>query len=121
MLKFIFKQFLYGKIYLWLKPRLSTVLFVAILIFLIFYFHNEYLSYLEFKQKTNGNYVGLSFVIKNLLIFFIAIVYFYFYFLIGKADKSINKSQEIIKKYEELNRVESLDHFLLDEEINKKK
>ena len=81
---------------------------------------NEYLSYLQFKQKTEGDYIGLSFVIKNLLILLIVLVYFYFYFLLKKTDKSLNKSEKKIKEYNELNRVVSLDYFLSDEEINKK-
>ena len=75
MLKFLTKQLLYGRLYLWLKERIGGILFLFIAIFLVIYFHNEYLNYLEFKQKTNGNYVGLSFVIKNLLIFFISIFF----------------------------------------------
>jgi len=34
---------------------------------LIIYFHNEYLKYIEYKVKFEESYVGLSFVIKNIL------------------------------------------------------
>ena len=44
MFKFLTKQFLYGRLYLWLKERIGGILLLAISIFLIFYFHNEYLK-----------------------------------------------------------------------------
>ena len=78
------------------------------------------MNYLQFKQKTEGDYIGLSFVIKNLFILLITLFYFYFYFLLKKTDKSLHKSEKKIKEYNEVNRVVSLDYFLTDEEINKK-
>jgi hypothetical protein len=39
---------------------------------------------------------------------------------LGKATKSIETSQKNIKKNDELDRVDSLDYFLEEEEINKK-
>ena len=51
MFKFLTKQFLYGRLYLWLKERIGGILLLAISIFLIFYFHNEYLNYVEYKTK----------------------------------------------------------------------
>ncbi len=118
MLKLITKQFLYGRLFLWLKPRLSSIFFFLIIIFLIFYIHGEYLKYVAVKENSENNYIGLSFVIKNILIFIVAIAYFYFYSVLGKTKKSIEKSQENIRS--ELDRVDSLDYFLNDEEVNKK-
>tara|TARA_B100000686_G_C16494336_1_gene813762 strand:- start:371 stop:730 length:360 start_codon:yes stop_codon:yes gene_type:complete len=118
MLKLITKQFLYGRLFLWLKPRLSSIFFFLIIIFLIFYIHNEYLKYIAVKENSENNYIGLSFVIKNILIFIVAIAYFYFYSVLGKTKKSIEKSQENIRY--ELDRVDSLDYFLSEEEVNKK-
>ena len=90
MFKFLTKQFLYGRLYLWLKERIGGILLLAISIFLIFYFHNEYLNYIEYKTKFEESYIGLSFIIKNILILLIAGGYFYFYFFLNKANKSIN-------------------------------
>ena len=67
MFKFLTKQFIYGRIYLWIKDKLGAILFLFISIFLIIYFHNEYLQYIEYKEKFAESYVGLSFVIKNIL------------------------------------------------------
>ena len=124
MFKFLTKQFIYGRIYLWIKDRLGAILFLSISIFLIIYFHNEYLRYIEYKEKFAESYVGLSFVIKNILILLVAGVYFYFYFVLGKNKKSIeeksNQKQASVK--EELKSsemVDSLDEFLSDDELNK--
>ena len=120
MIKFIVKQFLYGRFYLWLKSNLGRAFFFAVIIFLIFYFHSEYLKYVDIKENSENNYIGLSFIVKNLLIIIVTISCLYFYFFLGKATKSIESSQKNIKKYDELNRVDSLDFFLSDDEMNKK-
>jgi len=44
----------------------------------------------------------------------------YFYFFLGKATKSIEISQKNIEKNDGVDRVDSLDYFLNEEEINKK-
>ncbi len=54
MIKWITKQFLYGKIYNWVKERLSGLLLTIILLILVFYIHNEYLNYVEYKTKKLG-------------------------------------------------------------------
>ena len=118
MLKLIFKQFLYGRVYLWLKPRLGGIFLTLIIIFLIFYAHSEYLKYIEFKEKTSSEFIGLSFIIKNLLIILVAFVYFYFYSSLNRAKKNIETIKNKIEKQND--RVDSLDYFLNDDEINKK-
>ena len=120
MLKFLTKQFLYGRLYLWLRERIGGILLLAIAIFLIFYFHNEYLNYVEYKNKFDGGYIGLSFIIKNTLILSVAFIYFYFYSFLNRAKKSIKKSEENIKQTEDTEMVDNLDQFLEDDEINRK-
>ena len=118
MLKFIFKQFLYGRVYLWIKPRLGGIFLALIIIFLIFYAHSEYLKYVEFKDKSSTGFVGLSFIIKNSLILLVAIVYFYFYSSLNRTKKNIETVKEETEKVDD--RVDSLDYFLKDDEINRK-
>jgi len=120
MIKFFVKQFIYGRFYLWLKSNLGRTFFLGLIIFLIFYFHSEYLKYVDLKQSTENNYIGLSFVIKNLLIIIVTISYLYFYFFLGKATKSIEILQKNIKNCDEIHRIDSLSFFLTEEEINKK-
>ena len=124
MFKFLTKQLLYGRIYLWVKDKLGAILFLSISIFLIIYFHNEYLQYIEYKEKFAESYVGLSFVIKNILILLVAGGYFYFYFVLGRNKKSIeeksNQKQASIKEESKTSEmVSSLDEFLDDDELNK--
>ena len=120
MIKFFVKQFIYGRFYLWLKSNLGRTFFFGLIIFFIFYFHSEYLKYVDLKQSTENNYIGLSFVVKNLLIIIVTISYLYFYFFLGKATKSIEILQKNIKNCDEIDRVDSLSFFLTEEEINKK-
>ena len=124
MFKFLTKQFIYGRIFLWIKDKLGAILFLFISIFLIIYFHNEYLQYIEYKEKFAESYVGLSFVIKNILILLVAGGYFYFYFILGKNKKSIeeksNQKQASVKEESKSSEmVDSLDEFLNDDELNK--
>ena len=124
MFKFLTKQFIYGRIFLWIKDKLGAILFLFISIFLIIYFHNEYLQYIEYKEKFAESYVGLSFVIKNILILLVAVGYFYFYFVLGKNKKSIeeksNQKQASVKEESKSSEmVDSLDEFLNDDELNK--
>ena len=124
MFKFLTKQFLYGQIFLWLKPRLSGLFLVIILIISVFYFHGEYLKFVEFSSKNQHSYLGLSFVIKNSLIVLIILGYFYFYRTLNKTKDSIKQTQELIKKDKVLDnnqKVKSLDDFLSDDEINRNK
>ena len=122
MFKFITKQFLYGKVYLWLKERLSGLLLALILLILVFYIHSEYLNFIEFNAKNEGSYVGLSFIIKNTLILAIVFGYIYFYRTIGKTKESIKETKETIikeNKTDDKERVASLDQFLEDDEIDR--
>ena len=119
MLKFLTKQFLYGRLYFWLKERIGRILFLFIAIFLVIYFHNEYLNYIEYKNKFDGGYIGLSFIIKNTLILLIAFGYFYFYLFLDKAKKLINKNEEKTKKEKNNEMVDNLDQFLEYDEIDR--
>lgn len=123
MIKWFTKQLLYGRAYLWLKERTEGLLFVIVLIFLISYFHSEYLDYVDFKTKAPDSNIGLSFVIKNILIGLIALGYMYFYFVIKKTKDQIVKerdsSQDQTQKEPDKEMVKSLDEFLNDEELKK--
>ena len=122
MFKWLGKQLAYGRIYLWAKERLSGILLTLILLILVFYIHSEYLNYIEFKSKNLGSYIGLSFVIKNILILAIVFGYLYFYRTINKTKKSIKLTKQIIKEEKKLDdkeKVKSLDEFLSDEEIDR--
>ena len=122
MFKFITKQFLYGKVYLWLKERLSGLLLALILLILVFYIHSAGLNFIEFNAKNEGSYIGLSFLIKNTLILAIVFGYIYFYRTIGKTKESIKETKDTIIKENRTDgkeKVSSLDQFLEDDEIDR--
>ena len=123
MFKLLGKQFAYGRIYLWAKERLSGILLTLILLILVFYIHSEYLNYVEFKEKTSANYIGLSFIIKNGLILIVTLSYFYFYRFLSKAKKTIEKTEVNFNqnKDDQSERIDDLNYFLNEDEINRDK
>ena len=121
MFKFLAKQFFYGRAYLWIKEKLAGILLAGVLLILVFYIHSEYLNYIEFKSKNEGSYIGISFIIKNILIIFILIGYLYFYRTINKTKQSFKETKEVIEK-EQTNsndKIKSLDEFLDDDELDR--
>ena len=123
MIQFITKLFIYRQIYNFIKDRIVGISFTAIMIFLIISIHSEYLNYVEFKEKTSANYIGLSFIIKNSLILIVTLSYFYFYRFLSKAKKKIEKNEvnSVQNKDNGFERIDDLDYFLNDDEINRDK
>jgi len=123
MIQFITKLFIYRQIYNFIKERIVGISFTTIMIFLIIYIHSEYLNYVEFKEKTSANYIGLSFIIKNSLILIVTLSYFYFYRFLSKAKKKIenNEINFVQNKDNGSERIDDLDYFLKDDEINRDK
>ena len=123
MFQFLTKLFIYRQIYNFIKERIVGISFTAILIFLIIYIHSEYLNYVEFKEKTSANYIGLSFIIKNGLILIVTLSYLYFYRFLSKAKKIIEKNEvnSNQNKDDQSERIDDLNYFLNDDEINRDK
>ena len=123
MFQFLTKLFIYRQIYNFIKERIAGISFTAILIFLIIYIHSEYLNYVEFKEKTSANYIGLSFIIKNCLILIVTLSYLYFYRFLSKAKKTIEKTEvnSNQNKDDQSERIDDLNYFLNEDEINRDK
>ena len=123
MFQFLTKLFIYRQIYNFIKDRIVGISFTAIMIFLIIYIHSEYLNYVEFKEKTSANYIGLSFIIKNSLILIVALSYLYFYRFLSKAKKTIEKTEvnSNQNKDDQSERIDDLNYFLNEDEINRDK
>ena len=123
MFQFLTKLFIYRQIYNFIIERIVGISFTAILIFLIIYIHSEYLNYVEFKEKTSANYIGLSFIIKNGLILIVTLSYLYFYRFLSKAKKTIEKTEvnSNQNKDDQSERIDDLNYFLNDDEINRDK
>ena len=123
MFQFLTKLFIYRQIYNFIKERIVGISFTAIMIFLIIYIHSEYLNYVEFKEKTSANYIGLSFIIKNSLILIVTLSYLYFYRFLSKAKKTIEKTEvnSNQNKDDQSERIDDLNYFLNEDEINRDK
>lgn len=121
MIKFIVKQFIYGRFYLWLKPRMFGLVVIVVSVFLVLYIHNEYLNYIAIEETSNSKAVGISFIIKNLLLFFLVLGYIIFQYLLFRTKKNIETIESNKPKKIQKDIVYSLDYFLSNEEINNKR
>lgn len=115
----IFKAYTFYKLYKIVKPRINGLITLAILIILILYIHSEYLNFVKFSSSSSGNYVGFSFIIKNLLIALIILGYFYFSIILQKT-KDDSKDIKFQNKEKSSEKVATLDEFLEDDELRKK-
>lgn len=112
MLSFLTRFTLFLKIYIWIKPRLTSLVILFVSIFIISYSHNEYLKWSAISGEKL--FLGYSFVLKNTLI--ILSVLFYFLFtrkkflkteahsknLLDKKDPNFNKTFEALKNKQSL-------------------
>ena len=64
MFKTIIKLLVATSVYRWAKPKFKSLISVVLL---TLYFHNEYLDWSD--RTNNEKYIGLSYIIKNLLLF----------------------------------------------------
>jgi hypothetical protein len=114
--KILSKQFILGRFIFWLKPKLTNFLLLLLVIGLAIYIHSQYLSYIEYTQRISLKDIGIgiSFLIKNIIILLAIIIYVIFTFMLNKTKSS--KSKEIvIKNSNDNERVDSLD-FLLEKD-----
>ena len=67
MFKTIIKLLVATSVYRWAKPKFKSLVVLISIVLLTIYLHNEYL---EWSDRTNNEkYIGLSYIIKNLLLF----------------------------------------------------
>jgi hypothetical protein len=114
--KLLSKQFILGRVFFWIKPKLSAFLLLLLIISLTIYIHSQYLSYIEYTQKISVKDfgIGFSFIIKNTIIILAIIIYLIFTFMLNKADSSELKKIEV-KKSNDNEKTNSLD-FLLEKD-----
>jgi len=127
LVKLLSKQFILGRFIFWIKPKLNAFLLLLLVVGLTMYIHSQYLSYVEYTQKTSVKDfgIGISFLIKNTIIILAITIYLVFTFMLNKAKPNQTKKSEIVKKKDNDNqRVESLDFLLekdkLENKIDKK-
>jgi hypothetical protein len=114
--KLLSKQFILGRVFFWIKPKLSAFLLLLLIISLTIYIHSQYLSYIEYTQKISVKDfgIGFSFIIKNTIIILAIIIYLIFTFMLNKADSSVLKKIEV-QKSNDNEKTNSLD-FLLEKD-----
>jgi hypothetical protein len=114
--KLLSKQFILGRVFFWIKPKLSAFLLLLLIISLTIYIHSQYLSYIEYTQKISVKDfgIGFSFIIKNTIIILAIIIYLIFTFMLNKADSSELKKIEV-QKSNDNEKTNSLD-FLLEKD-----
>jgi hypothetical protein len=114
--KLLSKQFILGRVFFWIKPKLSAFLLLLLIISLTIYIHSQYLSYIEYTQKISVKDfgIGFSFIIKNTIIILAIIIYLIFTFMLNKTDSSESKNIEV-KKSNDNEKTNSLD-FLLEKD-----
>jgi hypothetical protein len=83
------------QIYKWLKPKIKSLSILLIFILIIIYLHNEFLEWSEITE--NKNFVGISFIIKNLLLF-LAISFYILILRVQSLKESINLEVKINKE-----------------------
>ena len=67
MFKTIIKLLVASSVYRWAKPKFKSLVILISVVLLTLYFHNEYLDWSD--RTNNEKYIGLSYIIKNLLLF----------------------------------------------------
>lgn len=98
------------QIYKWLKPKIKSLSILLIFILIIIYLHNEFLEWSEITE--NKNFVGYSFIIKNLLLFLVIS----FYILILRVQ-SLKESTNLEVK---INKEDGFDKFRNKEKLKTK-
>ena len=90
MFKTIIKLLVATSVYRWAKPKFKSLVILVCVVLLTLYLHNEYLDWSD--RTNNEKYIGLSYIIKNLLLFLS--IGFYVLLLRIQHLKSIEKTIE---------------------------
>ena len=120
--KLLSKQFILGRVFFWIKPKLSAFLLLLLVVGLTIYIHSQYLSYIEYTQRISAKDfgIGVSFIIKNTIIILAIIIYLIFTFMLNKAKPNQIKKVENINKDNDSERTDSLDFLLEKDKLENK-
>ena len=120
--KLLSKQFILGRVFFWIKPKLSAFLLLLLVVGLTIYIHSQYLSYIEYTQRISAKDfgIGVSFIIKNTIIILAIIIYLIFTFMLNKAKPNQTKKIEITNKENDNERTDSLDFLLEKDKLENK-
>ena len=114
--KVLTKQFIFGRIFFWIKPKLYSLFYLTLILCLTIYLHDQYLSYIEYVQRISIKEfeIKVSYIIKNLVIICS---------IIGFVIFNINKKINGLKKIENTDQKNTITHTdeNLDALLNKEK
>ena len=91
MFKTIIKLLVATSVYRWAKPKFKSLVILISVVLLTLYLHNEYLDWSD--RTNNEKYIGLSYVIKNLLLFLSIGIY-----LLLLRIQHLKSTEEIIQE-----------------------
>ena len=120
--KLLSKQFILGRVFFWIKPKLSAFLLLLLVVGLTIYIHSQYLSYIEYTQRISAKDfgIGVSFIVKNTIIILAIIIYLIFTFMLNKAKPNQTKKVEITNKENDNERTDSLEFLLEKDKLENK-
>ena len=101
----------------WIRPRIKYLLWTSISLIIVFYLHNEYVSWAIASE--NIEYLGVSYVVKNIVIFVLVVLILFFL-----TKKFTNKNSEILeylKEREKIRNSENPHHEIIEKLRNKEK
>ena len=120
--KLLSRQFILGRFIFWVKPKLSAFFLLLLVVGLTIYIHSQYLSYIEYTQRISVKDfgIGVSFIVKNIIIILAIIIYLIFTFMLNKAKPNQIKKVEITNKENDNERTDSLDFLLEKDKLENK-
>ena len=91
MFKTIIKLLVATSVYRWIKTKFKSLVILISVVLLTLYLHNEYLDWSD--RTNNEKYIGLSYIIKNLLLFLSIGIY-----LLLLRIQHLKSTEEIIQE-----------------------
>ena len=91
MIKTIIKLLVATSVYRWAKPKFKSLVILISVVLITLYLHNEYLDWSD--RTNNEKYIGLSYIIKNLLLFLSIGIY-----LLLLRIQHLKSTEEIIQE-----------------------
>ena len=91
MFKTIIKLLVATSVYRWAKPKFKSLVILISVVLITLYVHNEYLDWSD--RTNNEKYIGLSYIIKNLLLFLSIGVY-----LLLLRIQHLKSTEEIVQE-----------------------
>ncbi|MDC0862090.1 hypothetical protein OAQ08_05805 [Alphaproteobacteria bacterium] len=117
MISNLFKISFFLVLIKWIKPRIKSLLWTSIPLIIVLYLHSEYVSWSIASE--NIEYLGISYVVKNIVIFVLVVIILYF--LTKKFTNKNSETLEHLKEREMIRNSENPHHEIIEKLRNKEK